>query len=188
MGRVDTVIAIIGIVLLVAAGTGLVYSQEWSGLEEYHFAQATDDLPALTFPATPVAEFEWAVLDNTTGANLTVTVTYDGQAVQGGNAAIGIELVAPSGEVVRTQTEVLAVQPLSNRGFIQFEVNAGWLAVPEDVRSRPDNLPGSEVAVGPLTLRVTVDGPADTAGGVVGPLSFAVEASGVAHYFQAQSA
>ncbi len=124
----DAVVIALAAVAVIATTVAVMSSADWTSEETYAFAVSTDTVlpeqgpvPAGSAPA----RFEWPAPDNSTGILATVTVTFQGQAVQGGNAIIRISGTAPDGTQLPVQTRTLAVS-----GTQQTEgkpYNATWM-------------------------------------------------------------
>lgn len=183
MGKGDTVIAAVGIGILVAAAVAILWTQEFAGLEDVRFESNTTALATMG-PTTlegPDLAFEWHGLpDNATAANVTVEVVFDGQAFAGGGAVIQAVLHAPDGQVRQTRTATLTIPAGGTDASTTLTLDVAWAAVPDDVRIQPDRLDATLTWDAPLVLALVVEPPNDLPLATYG---FAASATGtVTHY------
>lgn len=187
MAKVDTVIAAAGIALLVFAAGGLLWAQEFADLQDHEFTLREVPLEGQQKPIVSGTKesLEWHGLPpNATGATLQLTITYTGQAVQGGTATVDMELVGPDGTLER-ETATFAVAPGASSGQAVFPLSVTWGSVPGPLRGQSDDLPEARDAEGPLRLSVAVQGPADVP--LVAGLDFTLAAEGTIQSYTAQA-
>lgn len=153
-------IAVLAALALVVTGIAVAKSDDWTGERRYTFTQTTTDLAPQTMPAgSAPARFEWPAPANATAMTVNVTVTFSGQAAQGGSAVVRIRVVAPDGTNLPSTTKAMSIGAGQTSASLTLEHAVAWAQAPPDVR---DTRPPEGIAwTGPLQLFITVDRPAD---------------------------
>lgn len=153
-------LAVLAALALVATGVAVAKSNDWTGERRYRFTATTIELEAQSMPAgSAPARFEWIAPANATGVHVNATISFAGQAVQGGSAVIRIRIVAPDGTNLPSVTRALAIGAGQSSASITIDHAADWAPIPESVRD--NRQPMGYVWTGPLQIFVTVDPPAD---------------------------
>lgn len=155
------VVGLLAVAALVVTAVGVAKSDDWTRERTYEFHATQAAIPggaALAAGSAP-ARFEYALAANATGSQLEATVSFSGQAVQGGNAAIRVKATAPDGRTTTTVTAVLTIAQGGTSAEVVVRLAFTWLDLPGAVTDtqQPD---GTTWAL-PLVIEVTVERPAD---------------------------
>lgn len=160
MRKADAVLLVLAAVVTVVTLAGVVASDSWTDERRFRFEASTQPLEPQTMPAaTAPARFEWPAPDNATAAVLNVTITFAGQAVQGGSATVRVSGTAPDGTPLPVKTVALPVAAGATAATIDIPYNATWLALPDDVTDTRE--PPATRWDAPFVLLVSVDSPSD---------------------------
>lgn len=161
MRKADLILAALMVAALAASALGAINSDAWTGERTIRFVTATvplGDQEPVAVSATP-GRLEWNLPNNATSIRLNVTVTFAGQAVQGGSATVSLRATTPDGKTVTPATASLAIPQGATSATASFSYNATWANVPattDDTR-----VPASVVWGMPFVLEITVERPAD---------------------------
>lgn len=154
-------VAVLAVAAVVLTGVGVAQSDAWTGERTYRFTTATVALAPQgpTSVGAAPARFDWPAPVNATALHVNATVTFTGQAVQGGTAIVRLVIVAPDGHALPPVTRSLAVAAGASTATLTFEHAATWAMTPHTVRDArvPDGLPWT----GPVSVLVSVDRPSD---------------------------
>lgn len=158
--RRSAILAVLVALALIATGIAVAKSKDWTGEQRYEFTTNSVALEPQVLPAgSSPARFEWPVPANATGVSINATVSFTGQAVQGGSAVIRVRIVAPDGTNLPSVTKALTIGSGQTTASLAIEHVANWAEVPRPLKDNRD--PSPLVWPGPLQVFITVDRPAD---------------------------
>lgn len=154
------ILAVLAALALVATGIAVAKSDAWTGERRYTFAATAIALEPQTMPAgSAPARFEWPAPANATGVQVNATVSFTGQAAQGGSAVIRLRVVAPDGTNMPSITKSLPIGAGQTTASITLEHTVSWAELPAPLRD--NHQPEGLAWTGPLQVFVTVDRPGD---------------------------
>lgn len=160
MRKADAVLTALALVAVAATAAGAWRGASWTDERTLHFASHAEPLAAgAPTPATGAgAFFNWTVPDNSTAANLTVKVTFTGQALRGGVATVSLRLATPDGASQPPATKPLPIGQGATSAGLTVPLNATWEAMPSELRDTTDLGHGRSWPHA-LSLSVTVEAP-----------------------------
>lgn len=176
MRKADVVVVVLAVAVVLVTLTGVAASDRWTGERTFGFAAGEEPAPPQgPAPAGPApARFEWPAPDNATAIALNVTITFTGQALQGGQATIRIGGTAPDGSNLPASIMTLAIPQGATSSSVDLPYAAAWLEMPDDVRDTRTPPPAHWAA--PLVITVSVDAPGDAP---IATYAFTAQAVGV---------
>lgn len=162
MRKADVVLTVLAVVALVATAVAGLSGDRWTGERTYRFESQSVLLPPseLSPAGGAGARFNWTVPDNSTSANLTVSLYYSGQAFRGGNAIVSIRVTTPDGRDQPPVTQSWVIPQGSTSEEMTLNASAMWDQVPETLRDTSDEGHG-RMWTKPLQVLVTVEEPSD---------------------------
>lgn len=179
--KADIVLAVLVVLAVAATAVGGLVGERWTGERTLHFASHAEPLAASA--AEPAgaggARFNWTLPDNATAANLTVALSFNGQAVRGGSATVSVRVTAPDGEGQPPVTSSWTVPQGATSAETTLIVEASWREMPGSLRDTTDE--GHSVAwPRPLEVVVLVEQPSDLP---LAQYSFTAQVSGTVMVF-----
>lgn len=162
MRKADIVLIVLAALAIWATLAGALGGDRWTDERTVRFA-TTEVLLGSVGPAPADgagAHLNWTVPVNSTSATFVVLLTFEGQAVTGGNAIISLRVTTPDGKVQPAITQTWAIPQGATTGSIEVNATATWHDVPATLRDTTSSAHG--VMWGrPLELLVVVEAPSD---------------------------
>lgn len=168
MENIDWIIVAVGVVALVATTAGVLYEEDLVGATDITFVEDSREftIPTSSNFATST-ELTAPAGMNATGADLSVVVSFTGQAqAPQGTASITVRVVAPDGETDDSDTRTMTFANAAGGGgaqpvtFTFTDLNFG--AVPTNTSTEePGSFDANMTWEGGYTIQVTVSPPAD---------------------------
>lgn len=162
MRKADLVLAILVVAAVAATAVGGLSGDRWTEERTLHFSSHAEALaPQGSIPATGAgARFNWTLPDNATAANLTIALSYSGQAIRGGTATVSVRVTTPDGQGQPPVTQSWTIPQGSTSAEATVNLTAVWAETPMALRDTTDE--GHALMWGrPLEVLVTVDRPGD---------------------------
>jgi hypothetical protein len=186
MRKADLVLAILAVAALAATAVGGLSGDRWTDERTLHFSSHEQSLPEQgPTPASGAgARFNWTAPDNATATNLTIALSYSGQAIRGGTATVSVRVTTPDGQGQPPVTQSWTIAQGSTSGQITVNLTAVWAEAPLKLRDTTSE-GHSFVWDRPLEVLVTVDRPADLP---LAQFTATATASGTVWVFQAAQA
>jgi len=162
MAKVDVLIGAMGGVALLATVLGVVFYEELSGTREYTFLEYAVPLDERedAVGAQPTS-FIYGTPDNATAIDLSVQVSFSGQAIVGGSATVIVQFLAPDGNVTEKQAE-LSIARGATSATTTVDLEARWADPPDDVEvegALNATAHATSWAGMPMEVRITVEPP-----------------------------
>ena len=188
MEGVDWIIAGVGVAAIIATTLGVSFYEELAGETEITFGETEQALAQGSADVTTPKEFEWAARDNATVVSFDVTVTHNGQALNGGTVNYQVDVTLPDGS---THSESGSFQVAAGASTASGSITVEpprFLAIPEDTNTTDvDGFDESFEWNTDYNVRVTVTPLADGApvlGNPLGGYSYDATVSGTETYYQ----
>ncbi len=181
------VIAVVGALAIVATTLGVVLYDEISGNEELTFELVTDEgfyaggTDAPVAGGGPARQFSFAVPDNATSADFSVTVTFRGNSGEGGTAVVSAYFVDPTGNQSNTDQKNLVI-PMNSDGAtpsVTLKLAGTWAQAPNATETTDADAAAAEATTSYegklITVHVTIGAVNDRLVGVVPGLNYSYD-------------
>lgn len=184
MRKADLVLAILVVLAVVATVVAGLRGDSWTDERTLRFASHSQELAAQgPAPAGGAgASFNWTLPDNATMANLTVKVSFAGQAVRGGMATVSVRLALPDGTSPAPITKSMPIAQGATSGDLTLSAEAMWDETPDHLRDTT-NAGHTHSWSTPLQVTITVESPPGDL--PVARYGFTAQASGTLDVFAA---
>jgi hypothetical protein len=161
MRKADIVLAVLAVAAVAATAVGGFSGDRWTGERTLHFTSHDEGLAEQgPSPATGAgARFNWTMPDNATSANLTVDLSFSGQAIRGGSATVSVRITTPDGES-HPVTASWAIPQGATTAEKTVTANVTWDVLPTTLRDTTDS-GHARPWTRPLEVVVVVERPAD---------------------------
>lgn len=190
METADIIIAVVGVVALTATTLGVVFYEELSGEQDIEFDSFSRSLGSVTGQAiNGPTNFQFTAGDNATAATFEITVSWTGQSLNGGNAAISVQVTDPNGTVMNEQFSLAVGQnQQGGSGTYTVTVPEFFMTPGHAHTTDADSFNATQMWDMGYTVRLSVTDPSD--GPVPGPVagqvanySWTADVSGSETYF-----
>jgi hypothetical protein len=161
MRKADVVLVALGVLALGATLVGALSGDRWTDERTVRFAAQEEPLAAQgPVPAGGAgARLNWSAPANATSATFLVSLTFDGQAVRGGNAIATVRVTGPDGRQLPPVTQAWAIPQGATSGQLEMNATAVWRETPDSLRDTRSGAHGIAWS-GPIEVLVTVERPA----------------------------
>lgn len=175
--RFDIGLAILGVVAIIVISVAFASGSSWADEHQVTYGATSAELASQgPFNARGAgANFNWSVPDNSTSATFQVTVTFTGQAIQGGIATVTARLQMPDGHYAHDVTAPLTIGQGATSVTATFNITGTWAKIPESSRDTGKAIGSPMTWSAPLRLLVSASPPSDLPAATYG---FAASASG----------
>lgn len=162
MRKADVVLAVLAVAAVAATAVTGLSGDRWTGERTYRFESQQGLLPpSELLPAGGAgAHFNWTLPDNSTSANLAVTLYFNGQAFRGGNAIVSVRITGPDGRNAPPVTRSWTIPQGSTAEQATVNATVSWDSMPETLRDTSAS-GHSRTWTTPLQVAVTVEPPSD---------------------------